>query len=77
MGKNDGGIKIDAALLLPEIVNITEAKVSDRRVVDDFRYSKDTIVVDDRDFDCKLFRTRIDDENQLVTRLKDNMWILI
>ncbi|GHU63546.1 hypothetical protein FACS1894123_06520 [Bacteroidia bacterium] len=72
-----GGIKahvsIDAATLVPEIVNISEAKVSDRRGVDNFRYPKDTIVVDDRGyFDCKLFRTRIDDENWFVTRLKDN-----
>jgi hypothetical protein len=49
------------------IVHISEAKVSDRRGVDDFRYSKDTIVVDDRGyFDCKLFRTRIDDQNWFV-----------
>ncbi|GHV22634.1 hypothetical protein FACS189428_5000 [Clostridia bacterium] len=73
-----GGIKahvsIDAARLVPEIVNITEAKVSDRRGVDNFHYPKETIVVDDRGyFDCKLFRTRIDDGNWFVTRLKDNI----
>ncbi|GHT29855.1 hypothetical protein FACS189432_09120 [Bacteroidia bacterium] len=66
-----GGIKahvsIDAARLVPEIVNITEAKVSDRRGVDNFHYPKETIVVDDRGyFDCKLFRTRIDDGNWFV-----------
>lgn len=72
-----GGIKIHTSLdektLLPDIINITEAKLSDRRGVDDFRYPKDTIVVDDRGyFDFKLFKTRIDDDNHLVTRIKSN-----
>lgn len=73
-----GGIKahvsLDEASMLPEIINITEAKLSDRRGVDDFRYPRDTIIVDDRGyFDCKLFKTRIDDENHFVTRLKSNI----
>ena len=73
-----GGIKahvsLDEATLVPDIVNISEAKQSDRRGVDNFHYPKDTIIVDDRGyFDCKLFRTRIDDENWFVTRLKDNI----
>lgn len=73
-----GGIKahisLDEASMIPEIVNITEAKVSDRRGVDDFRYPKDTIVVDDRGyFDTKLFRIRIEDENDLVCRIKENI----
>lgn len=72
-----GGIKIHTSLdektLLPDIVNISEAKLSDRRGVDNFRYSKDTIVVDDRGyFDFKLFKSRIDDENHFVTRIKKN-----
>lgn len=42
--------------------------------VDDFRYEKDTIIVDDRGyFDTKLFKIRIADENYLVTRIKDNI----
>jgi hypothetical protein len=73
-----GGIKahvsIDEAAMLPDIVNVSEAKLSDRRGVDNFRYPKETIVIDDRGyFDCKLFRIRIDDENRFVTRLKDNI----
>lgn len=73
-----GGIKahvsLDEKTMVPDIINISEAKVSDRRRGDDFRYEKDTIVVDDRGyFDCKLFRTRIDDQNWFVTRLKDNI----
>jgi len=72
-----GGIKIHTSLdektLLPDIINISEAKLSDRRGVDDFRYPKDTIVVDDRGyFDFKLFKIRIDDQNHLVTRIKSN-----
>ena len=73
-----GGIKahvsLDEATMVPDIVNISEAKKSDRRGVDNFHYPKDTIVVDDRGyFDCKLFRIRIDDQNWFVTRLKDNV----
>jgi len=72
-----GGIKIHTSLdektLLPDIINISEAKLSDRRGVDDFRYPKDTIVVDDRGyFDFKLFKSRIVDGNHLVTRIKSN-----
>ena len=56
-----GGIKayisLDEGYMVTEIINITKAKVSDRRGVDDFRYPKDTIVVDDRGYyDCKLFK---------------------
>jgi hypothetical protein len=73
-----GGIKahvsLDEATMVPDIVNISEAKKSDRRGVDNFHYPKDTIVVDDRGyFDCKLFKTRIEDGNWFVTRLKDNI----
>jgi hypothetical protein len=73
-----GGIKahvsLDEATLVPDIVNISNAKTSDRRGVDTFRYQKDTIIVDDRGyFDCKLFKIRIDDDNWFVTRLKDNI----
>jgi hypothetical protein len=72
-----GGIKVhtslDEATMLPEIINITEAKVSDRRGADGFKYPKDTIVVDDRGyFDFKLFMNRIEDGNDFVTRIKTN-----
>jgi hypothetical protein len=73
-----GGIKahisLDEATMVPDIVNISEAKKSDRRGVDNFHYPKETIVVDDRGYyDCKLFKIRIEDENWFVTRLKDNI----
>lgn len=67
-------VSLDEASMIPDIVNITEAKLSDRRGVDDFRYPKDTIIVDDRGyFDTKLFKIRIDDQNHFVTRIKDNI----
>lgn len=73
-----GGIKahvsLDEASMIPDIINISNAKLSDRRGADDFRYPKDTIVVDDRGyFDTKLFRIRIEDENHFVTRIKSNI----
>lgn len=73
-----GGIKahvsLDEVSVIPDIVNISEAKVSDRHGVDDFRYAKDTIIVDDRGyFDPKLFKIRMDDENHFVTRIKGNI----
>ncbi len=64
---------LDEATMLPEMVCITEAEVSDRRGADNFRYKAGTIVVDDRGyFDFKLFVQRIADENIFVTRIKDN-----
>jgi len=66
-------VSFDEATMIPEMVNLTPAKVSDRRGADNFRYPKDTIVVDDRGyFDVGLFATRIDDENHFVTRIKSN-----
>src|SRR5699024_10483256 len=72
-----GGIKmhvsLDEATMIPDMINLTPAKVSDRRGADNFRYRKDTIVVDDRGyFDFGLFATRIEDQNYFVTRIKSN-----
>ncbi|MEI6752483.1 MAG: transposase [Paludibacter sp.] len=77
-GKAKGGIKahvsLDERSMIPEIINISEAKVSDRRGVDNFRYEKDTIIVDDRGyFDTKLFKIWIEDENHFITRIKGNI----
>lgn len=73
-----GGIKahvsLDEKSMVPDIINISEAKISDRRGTDGFRYEKDTIIVDDRGyFDTKLFKIRIDDQNHFVTQIKDNI----
>jgi len=60
--------------MMPDIINISEAKVSDRRGVNDFRYAKETIIVDGSGyFDTKLFSIRIEDENHFVTRIKGNI----
>ena len=72
-----GGIKahisFSEATMIPEIINISEVKLSDRRGVDDFRYPEDTIVVDDREyFDFKLCRIRKGDANHFVARIKDS-----
>jgi len=72
-----GGLKIhtciDEMTMLPEIVNITEAKVSDRKGVLDFVFDKGTIIVEDRGyFDFTLFKARIANGNYFVTRIKSN-----
>lgn len=60
--------------MIPDIINISEAKISDRRGADGFRYEKDTIIVDDRGyFETKLFKIRIANQNHFVTRIKDNI----
>jgi hypothetical protein len=72
-----GGIKIhtcwDDALMLPEIINITEAKVHDRYGLATTIYPKGTIIVEDRGyFDYNLMLQRISAENVFVTRIKSN-----
>jgi hypothetical protein len=41
--------------MIPDIINISKAKVSDRRGVDGFRCEKDIIIVDDRGYFDKKF----------------------
>jgi len=72
-----GGIKIhtcwDEALMLPDMINITEAKVHDRYGLDQLVFAKNTIVIEDRAyFDYKLMASRIRAENIFVTRIKTN-----
>ena len=72
-----GGLKIhtvwDDQLGLPDMVNITEAKLHDRYGLKDHIYPKDTIVVEDRAyFDFELMLLRIKAENVFVTRIKTN-----
>jgi len=72
-----GGIKLhtswDDTLMIPEIVNITEAKVHDRYGLEQLIYPKDTIIVEDRAyFDFVLMLNRIKAENIFVTRIKNN-----
>ncbi len=72
-----GGLKIhtvwDDQLGLPDMVNITEAKLHDRYGLKDHVYAKGTIIVEDRAyFDFGLMLARIRAENVFVTRIKAN-----
>lgn len=72
-----GGIKIhtswDDTLMIPDVVNITEAKLHDRHGLAQLIFSKGAIVVEDRAyFDFGLMLSRINAENIFVTRIKDN-----
>jgi hypothetical protein len=72
-----GGIKLhtswDANMMIPEVVNITEAKVHDRNGLEQLIYPKDTVIVEDRGyFDFTLMLNRIKADNIFVTRIKTN-----
>jgi len=72
-----GGVKIhtslDVELMLPDVVNITEAKTSDRHGFGQLIFPKDTIIVEDRGyFDFTLMLNRIAAQNTFVTRIKTN-----
>ena len=72
-----GGIKIhtqwDESLMLPNLVNISEALNHDSKGFEQNIFPKDTIILEDKgywDFDVLL--ARIQAENTFVTRIKDN-----
>ncbi len=72
-----GGIKLhtcfDAGLMIPEIVNISPAKIHDRHGLEQLIFPKDTIIVEDRAyFDFSLMLNRIKAKNVFVTRIKTN-----
>lgn len=72
-----GGLKIhtvwDDQLGLPDMVNITEAKVHDRYGLENNVFDKNTIIVEDRAyFDFDLMKARIKATNIFVTRIKTN-----
>lgn len=72
-----GGVKIhtcwDDTLMLPDMVNITEAKLHDRHGMGQLVFARDTIIVEDRAyFDFELMQSRIKAENTFVTRIKTN-----
>ena len=69
-----GGIKLhtsfDIDMMLPDVVNITEAKVHDRYGFNQLIF-QNTIIVEDRAyFDFELMRNRIAASNVFVTRIK-------
>jgi len=72
-----GGVKIhtclDVELMLPDVVNISEAKLHDRYGLEQLVFPKNTIVVEDRGyFDFNLMLNRIFAYNVFVTRIKTN-----
>ena len=72
-----GGIKIhtsfDSNLMMPDIINITEAKMHDRYGLTEMIFPNDTIIVEDRAyFDFSLMLARIKATNHFVTRIKTN-----
>jgi hypothetical protein len=72
-----GGIKIhtcwDDALMIPDMINISEAKTHDRYGFAQLIFPKNTIIIEDRAyFDFQLMLNRIQAENVFVTRIKDN-----
>jgi hypothetical protein len=72
-----GGIKLhtsfDAQLMIPDVVNITHAKVHDRHGLEQLVYPKKTIIVEDRAyFDFELMLNRIKAKNVFITRIKTN-----
>lgn len=72
-----GGVKIhtclDVEVMLPDVVNISEAKVHDRHGLEQLIFPKNTVIVEDRAyFDFNLMLNRIAADNIFVTRIKSN-----
>ncbi len=72
-----GGIKIhtqwDEAIMLPNLVNISEAAVHDSKGFSSVVFPKDTIILEDKGYwDFEVIKARILAENVFVTRIKDN-----
>ncbi|NLB49014.1 MAG: IS4 family transposase [Erysipelotrichia bacterium] len=72
-----GGIKIhaqwDEAIMMPNLVNITEAAVHDRKGFDSAIFSKNTIIIEDKGYwDFNIIKVRVLAKNYFVTRIKVN-----
>lgn len=72
-----GGIKIhtqwDEAMMLPNLVNISEAAVHDRKGFEEVVFPKGTIIIEDKGYwDFSIIKSRIKASNDFVTRIKDN-----
>ena len=72
-----GGVKIhtclDVEVMLPDVVNISEAKVHDSHGFEQLVFPRNTIIVEDRGyFDFSLMLNRITAINTFVTRIKTN-----
>jgi hypothetical protein len=59
--------------MIPDVVNITNAKLHDSKGLDKLVFAKETIIVEDRAyFDFTLMLSRIKAQNIFVTRIKKN-----
>jgi hypothetical protein len=72
-----GGLKIhtcwDDTLMIPELVNITQAAVHDKKGLPQRVFAANTIIIEDRGyFDFELMRDRTEADNWFVTRIKSN-----
>lgn len=69
-----GWIKLHTdTLMIPETVNISEAKVRDRYGLNQLVFPKGTVIVEDRTyFNFALMLNRITAENIFMTRIKSN-----
>jgi hypothetical protein len=72
-----GGIKIhtcwDDTMMIPDIVNISEAKLHDSKGLSQMVFPKNRVIVEDRAyFDFALMLQRAAAENTFVTRIKTN-----
>ena len=72
-----GGIKIhtqwDEAMMLPDLVNISAAKVHDSKGFEQVIFPKDTIIIEDKGYwDFDVIKARIKAKNTFVTRIKEN-----
>jgi hypothetical protein len=72
-----GGIKIhtcwDDTMMIPDMVNISEAKLHDSKGLSQMVFPKNTVIVEDRAyFDFSLMLQRTAAENTFVTRIKAN-----
>jgi hypothetical protein len=72
-----GGIKIhtqwDESIMLPNLVNISEAKVSDHKGFEQVVFPKGTIIIEDKGYwDFIVMLARVKSSNIFVTRIKEN-----
>lgn len=72
-----GGIKIhtqwDETMMMPDLINITEASIHDRNGFDYMIFPKHTIIVEDKGYwDFGIMKARCLADNYFVTRIKEN-----
>lgn len=72
-----GGIKIhtqwDEAMMMPNLINISEAATHDSKGFEQVVFPKNTIIIEDKGYwDFSVIKARIKAENDFVTRIKEN-----